>query len=239
MSVGHLRYETKPRAELFEMLGRGDTPALLAQPVKVDHSRDVPDTGGIGVDRKTVYIDEGFYNEVMQGLVRVRGMSARQLITCIVEHEHTEKSVMDGDNPVNTYPPAHEYATGQEHEVVKEITGRDPQAYEDEIKEGITRCLRRFIARGRAAANPPKDLWCGPYLDDPDADDEKVLAILRAKGVEDAHKVSKETVGYGIGPEACRDCAMFAEGSGPLRKCEIVSGLVRDKLWCGRWSAKK
>ena len=242
MSVGHLRYETKPRAELYAILGQGDTAEFKAQPVKLDYSRDVADAGGITVDRKIVLIDREFYDEIISGLIRVRGMQPRQVINRIVDHEHTEKCVMDGDNAVNTYPPAHEFATADEHGGVEDITGRDPQYYEDDLKDGITRCLRRFIAKGRRA-DPHKDLWCGPYLDNPNADDKKVLEILRAKGVEDAHKVSKETVGYGVGPQQCRDCRHFggivADGSGPLRKCEIVSGLVRDKLWCRRWSEKK
>ena len=243
MSVGHLRYETKPRAELYAILGQGDTAQFKAQPVKLDHSYDVADAGGISVDRKTVFIDEEFYNEIMSGRVRVRGMQPRQVVSRIIDHEHTEKVVMDGDNAVNTYPPAHEFATTDEHEGVEEITGKDAEIdYEPGLSDGIKRCMRRFLAKGRSA-NPPKELWCGPHLDDPTDDDRKVLDILRAKGVEDAHKVSKETVNYGVGPEQCRDCRHFGgvvvDGSGPLRKCEIVSGLVRDKLWCKRWSAKK
>lgn len=242
MSVGHLRYGTKTKTELYQILGEHDTAELKAQPVKLDHSHDVADAGGITVDRKTVLIDRELYDEIMSGRICVRGMQPRQVINRIVDHEHTEKCVMDGDNPVNTYPPAHEFATTDEHEGVEDITGHDAQEYEDDLKEGIQRCLRRFIAKGRSA-NPHKELWCGPHLDDPDVDDKKVLDILRAKGVEDAHKLSKDAVQYSVGPEKCKDCRHFGgiveDGSGPLRKCEVVSGLVRDKLWCMRWSAKK
>src|SRR6266851_533215 len=72
--------------------------------------------------------------------------------------------------------------------------------------------------------NPPRDLWCGPYLDPPTARDQEILRIFRAKGVADAFKASKPAAEYGIGAEKCRDCRHFAGGK--LGECEKVCGLV-------------
>lgn len=239
MSVGHLRYEKKSKAELYAILGEGDTAKFKAQPVKLDVSHDVADTGGISVDRKTVFIDQTFYAEVQSGKVRIRNMSPRQITERIIDHEHTEKCVMDGDNPVDTYPPAHEFATTDEHEGVEEITGKDGDVdYEPALAPAIRRCMKRFLAKGRDA-NPPKELWCAPHLDDPSPDDEKVLAILRAKGVDDAFKKSKKSVHYGVAAHECKACRHFGDGSGSLRKCELVSGLVRDTRGCDLWAARK
>jgi hypothetical protein len=228
MSTGHRRYEEKTTSQLYALLG--NTGVLKAQPVKLDCSHDVPDAGGISVDRKTVYIDRRFAAAIKSGAVRVRGMTPGQIIQAITEHEHTEKVVMDGDNPVDTYPPAHEYATAAEHDFVRKL-GVDPARYEADILDALKSAERRD------PENPPHDLWCGPYLDDPDANDKRVLAIFRRKGVGDAFKRSKKDVGYGVGANECRRCRHF-EGNGDLAPCEIVSGLVRRDRQCEEYAEK-
>jgi hypothetical protein len=84
--------------------------------------------------------------------------------------------------------------------------------------------------------NPPRDLWCGPYLDPPTARDQEILRIFRAKGVADAFKASKPAAEYGIGAEKCRDCRRFAGGK--LGECEKVCGLVRWNRRCDWYSEK-
>jgi hypothetical protein len=229
MSTGHLRGERKTVRDLYEMLGEGDTPRLYAKPVELDTSHDIPYAGGISVDGRTVHIDHTLYAEVMNGAVRVRGMTPKQLVRAWIEHEHTEKSLSDGDNPVDVYQAAHGFATAKEEEFVR-LLGRDPAAYEEAIRPALERCL------ARDPRNPPRDLWCGPYLDEPDARDLVILRIFRAKGVVDAHKVSKISVRYGIGGDECRKCRHF--GGGLIAPCEIVCGLVRANRQCDKFAEK-
>ena len=56
----------------------------------------------------------------------------------------------------------------------------DPKRYEGAIAPALDRCAKRD------PDNPPRDLWCGPYLDQPTARDQEILRIFRAKGVADA-----------------------------------------------------
>lgn len=231
MATGHKRYAVKSPAELYRFLGEGDTPDIYAKSVKLDTTHDVPYAGGTSVDGRTVYIDREFYREIKDGALAVRGMSADQLVQAIIEHEHTEKSIDDGDNPVDAYPPAHELATTKEHRFVKEL-GVDPQRYEAAIAPGLRRCLTG------AVANPPRDLWCGPYLDDPDARGRDLLRRLRAKGVTDAFKASKIDAHYGVGPQECRDCRYFEQPGRTLSTCEKVCGLVRNSRHCEWWTAR-
>jgi len=48
----------------------------------------------------------------------------------------------------------------------------------------------------RPVRNPDPTLAAAPYLDDPDANDLRVLKELRAAGVVDATEVSKKSVDY-------------------------------------------
>ena len=97
----------------------------------------------------------------------------------------------------------------------------------------IDRCLNR------KAVNPPQDAWCGPILDDMNAQDARIIDNLKAKGVEDAFKLSKIDVHYGYGEKRCTDCAMFQKKGAELSKCDLVSGLVRDNRYCEKWTKRK
>lgn len=236
MSIGHLRYERKSRAEVYRVLGTGDTPKLYARKLKpVNYSHLIPYGGGISVDGLQPYIDADLYHEVMRGSVRARGLSPSQLIKRWLDHEFTEKTVEDGDNPIDSYAPAHEIATGKEEEGVEDF-GRNGAVYEDEIRPGLDRCLKRALKLiGTRRFNPPIALWCGPYLDDPTKDDLRLLSAFRAHGVHDAFKESKISAHYGIGAEECRDCEYIQKGRGVLRECERLSGLVRLNRHCDWW----
>jgi hypothetical protein len=239
MSFGHLKFEIKPLTETLKILGEGDTPELFALPYDVDHTYDWPYGGGNSVDGATVYIDRTLYDEVMRGLVQVSGMTPSQIIRVWCLHEHAEWAVEFGDNAADDYQPSHEHATTIEEHNVETILRVNPQRYEECIKSGLQRCVRRFIKLG-TKANPPRDIWCGPVLDEPDADDKEIIRILRAKGVRDAFKCSKAAVRYGIGPEECRACAMYGDRDVhlDLRYCDLVSGLVRANRHCERWVAR-
>jgi hypothetical protein len=225
MSTGH-RSEAKPTAELYRMLGERDTNDLYARAVKLDTEHDVPYGGGVSVDGKTVYIDQTLYAQVMSGAVAVRGMTPRQIIQAWIEHEHTEWAVDAGDNPADTYGACHGFATAKEERFVKQL-GVDPERYEAAIRPALDKCARRD------PKNPPRDLWCGPYLDNPDARDQELLRSFRAKGVEDAFKRSKIDVHYGLGAERCKTCKHF--GGGELAQCQIVCGLVRADRQCDEY----
>lgn len=231
MSTGNKRQKRKSDAEIFRMVGLGDTPELLAKPVSVSLDYDVPYGAGVSVDGRTVYIDRRLRDEVARGKVACPGMSGRDIIRAWIEHEHTEKAVDDGDNPVDTYQGAHAFALGREERFVK-LLGADPDQYDDCIAAGLKRALARSIE------NPPRDLWCGPYLDEPTARDEEILHDFRQKGVEDAFKLSKIEVHYTLSAYKCRDCRHYG-GARVRDKCEIVSGLVRADRHCDRWEAKR
>jgi hypothetical protein len=229
MSTGHRSNARKTGAELYQMLGEGDTSALYARKVALDTAHDIPYAGGVSVDGKIVYIDRRLYRDVIDGRLAVRGMSPRQIIQAWIEHEHTEKAIDDGDNPVDAYLGAHGFGTAKEHAFVR-LLRVDPKRYEGAIAPALDRCAKRD------PDNPPRDLWCGPYLDQPTARDQEILRIFRAKGVADAFKASKLAAEYGIGAEKCRDCRHFAGGK--LGECEKVCGLVRWNRRCDWYEAK-
>ena len=240
MSTGHRRGEAKGGTELHQVLGEADTAHLLQIKRTVDPSHDIAYGGGISVDGRTIYIDRQLRDEVMSGRIYVRGMTPSQILAAwLKRHEPSEWAIEFGDNPSDTYQSSHGFATALEEEFVRTL-GVNPERYEECIKPGLKACIKRFIKLGRDA-NPPKDLWCGPYLDAPDSDDEEILRVMRAKGVKDAFKKSKANVQYSMGENECRDCAMFGDKDihPGLRYCDLVSGLVRKNRWCCLWTARK
>jgi hypothetical protein len=229
MSFGHLkRLAVKSEDELYKYLGQGDTPKIYARKPRLDTSHTIAYCGGSSVDTETVYIDKEFYRALMLGNVSVRGMTAKQVVQALIEHEHAEVSIDVGDNDVDIYQPCHEYATAKEHQLVKSL-GVTPERYEECLAPALKECLYR------PQTNPPADLWCGPYLDHPDKHDLEILRQFCARGVRDAFKKSKYDVHYGTGPEQCCDCAMFEKRGSILSPCAIVSGLVRETRWCEKW----
>ena len=80
MSAGHLRYDEKPKKELYSIIGERDTAERKAKPVKIVTLYDWPYVGGTSVDGKCVYIDHIFYNEVMSGRISCKGMTGDQII---------------------------------------------------------------------------------------------------------------------------------------------------------------
>lgn len=230
-------------AELYRALGEGDTPNLFDHPIEVVTKFSVPAGGGNSLDRARVYIDNILYQEIMDGAFRATGLEPVQLLERIVDHEHTEICISQGDNPIDTYLPAHRRALRREHEGVLAILGRDQaeakiQNYERVIWPALVRCYARPVK------NPPKDLWCGVYLDDPDEQDEQVLQQMAKLGVIDAVKRSKYDTRYGVGGYHCSDCRMWApkivtSENGQLAACTAVAGLVRQDRQCELWMGKR
>lgn len=230
-------------SQLYRALGEGDTPGIFEQPIEVVTTFSVPAGGGNSLDRTRVYIDNILFQEIMDGAYSATGLDPVQIIERIVDHEHTEVCISQGDNPIDTYLPAHRRALRREHEGVLAILGRDHastkiQNYERVIWPGLVKCYARPVK------NPPKDLWCGVYLDSPDERDEELLSEMASMGVIDARKRSKYETRYGVGGEHCRDCRMWSpktlssEGCA-MAACDAVSGLVRHDRQCELWMAAK
>jgi hypothetical protein len=234
MSVGHhpAGGVKKSVKELYRMLGEGDTSELYARSVRLITDRDIPYGGGTSVDGREVFIDRRLYADIMAGRVAVRGMSAKQIVQAIIEHEHTEWSVDAGDNPCDAYQPSHEFAEAKEDRFVDQL-GVDPERYEAALRAPLAACLRRD------PENPPTNLWCGPYVDEPDARDREILRIFRAKGVVDAHKKSKIEVHYGIGAVQCATCRHYEKVGATRSTCQGVSGIVRFDRSCDDYAQRK
>src|SRR5882672_612064 len=90
-------------AELYEALGERDTAKLYAEPVTLDVTTDCPFGAGNTVDRKVIVVDRTLYQEIMDNALAATGLDPQQIIDRIVDHEHTEKAIVDGDNPVDVY----------------------------------------------------------------------------------------------------------------------------------------
>ena len=222
---------SKTLAQFFKVARSGDTAEMMAQwPPQIIEDYDIPDAAGISVDRKRCYIDRGLAKKIRSGEITVRGMTADQIIIAIALNEHGEITIVDGDNQVDTYWPAHELITPFEHWFVI-LCGALPSEYEDALAPGIA------VAEAQDPENPPLDPWCGPYLEDPDENDLRVLKILRAKGVVDAFKQSKKSLHYGVGEEECQRCTMYHSliTGKPLGLCDIVCGMVRWDRHCDEW----
>lgn len=223
-------------AQLYETLGERDTARLFAEPYRVDVSYDIPFGAGNSVDRKTKYVDRGLYREVMDGEFKATGLDPQQIIDRWLDHEHCEKCVVDGDNPVDIYPGAHVRGLAKEHEGVLAILGHANaltkiRTYETVIWPGLQRCYNRPVQR------VPKDLWVAPLMDEPDDRDRDILKRMVSLGVIDASKRSKYDTHYGIAEQECHNCTMWrpdklSQENGKLAFCTVVTGLARENRHC-------
>jgi hypothetical protein len=222
--------------QLYTSLGEKDTPRLYGWPYTVDTKHDVPFGGGNSIDRKTKYIDRLLFQEVMDNGLAAAGVTPQQIIDLWLLHEHTEKCILDGDNPVDTYYGGHRRALRREHDHLIVIVGGDKREakikqYEAAIWPALERCYNRPVQR------PPLDLWCGPLLDDPEDRDEEILKAMAALGVADAKKRSKYSTHYGISGRECSTCKhwspqVVSQEQGEIAACRIVAGLIRRDRHC-------
>lgn len=226
--------------ELYSVLGERDTPKLYDEPYDVDVGHDCPWGAGNSVDRRTKYVDRVLYQQVMDGEFNATGLEPYQIIEAWLDHEHTEKCIIDGDNPIDTYYPGHKRALKREHERVLTVLGRTdgPRKiahYETIIWPGLDACYKRPIIK------PPMDLWCSPVLDNiEDEHDQEVVDRLVKAGVLDARKRSKYDIHYGFGKKPCDQCGHFNKHpltppQGEIAPCEIAAGLVRVDRHCDFW----
>jgi hypothetical protein len=248
VSIGHRALDQEELTdatadELYRALGDRNTPELFGKSYKVDADHDIPYAAGNSVDRKTIYIDRTLYQEVMDGGLSKTGLNPDQIIGLWCQHEHTEKAIVDGDNPVDNYYPAHTRALRMEHSHLLSIVGQTNSSakirhYEESIWPSLVKCYHRNIKK------PPKDLWCAPVLDDPTPRDEEIIEIFRRLGVIDAHKRTKREVHYRPGPQYCKDCRywhpeLISQDSGEMASCRIVNGLVRAEMHCDWFKSAK
>lgn len=156
---------------------------LNAQPWTVDTDHDVPDLAGYSVSPGKLYVDRGLakakpfigripFDEWIKALVGVDYQKRK------MGHEPAEKAALDIWG--YSYETAHEdVATPCEHEIVIALP-LDWALY----SKGISPWVKR--AELETIVNPPLDLDCRPYYQDPDANDLKVLRRLRELGVHAA-----------------------------------------------------
>ena len=164
MSAGHphRRPNARHAAELAALRRDPAVARRLAQYFRVDLAHDIADLAGYSTDGATIYIDRhlaaALHARQMALPDRAPLPAGRIVLRALITHECVEKALIDAKN--FSYPAAHEFATLAEHEIVR--------------------------AAVEAIRHPPKNLDCTPYLDDPDHNDRRVLAILRRLGVRDA-----------------------------------------------------
>lgn len=229
---------TKTIGDTYHFLGEGDTPYLYESRFKIDTDHDIATGGANSVDRKTIYIDRTLYEKVMDGEFKVTNVRPRDIITAWIMHEHSEKCIIDGNNPIERYRPAHQCALAMEHQFVKWLGG-NPEKYEEAIWPALEECFKN----GKVES-VPKDLWCAPLLDEPDERSLELLKRYIKMGVVDASKQPKHEVHYGIIKDECQDCQMWqpdklSQRGGTLAMCAAVTGLVRDRRGCDLWKPYK
>jgi hypothetical protein len=233
---GHSRPNLKHPKELAKLLTEGGAPELMHRWQRLDPDHDINDLAGYNVAGTVRFIDRDAFHALLNPAYAEHigvgpidtGLSGEDTIACIIEHESDEKVLLDADNNVNTYPGAHEFAsTGEDEKVIAK--GSTPLRYNRGLKKLIEFCAKK---------NPvkvPRDYACAPLLDDPDANDKRVLARLRQLGVIDAFKVSKASQDYSkaVGADKCFVCKGWqGDRSHDLSPCAVVDGLVTKNRWC-------
>jgi len=171
MSSGHLDEEPASKGALRRLMEKHpDLVAYLATEPTISRAYKIPYLGGISKDGKTVYLDENLPMELPKTGVPVDKYLAI--------HERLEWWVMTrlgldylGDRSDGGHP----LAVRAEHDALI-ADGYNPDAYEDELAGYIKADESERIT----AADVPPDLFLGPYEDDQDSLDRKLLPVLRA-----------------------------------------------------------
>jgi len=228
---------SKSLAETYRFLGEGDTPQLYQLGFKLNVDYDIATSAANSIDRKTVYVDRTLYEWIMDGECKVNNLRPRDIITAWMIHEHVEKCIVDGDNPIDQYAPAHQCALAKEHQFIKYL-GASVSKYEEAIWPAVVACYKNEDIK-----KVPKDLWVAPLLDDPSKRDEEILKRYAKMGVKDALKYPKAEVNYGITNHQCKDCSMWqpdklSQMDRKIALCSAVGGLVRSERGCSLWRPK-
>jgi hypothetical protein len=172
MSSGHLDEEpATQRATQAELDKHPDLVAFLATEPNVSREFKVPYLAGASKDGKTVYIDRD-----LPTVLPKTGIAVDRYIGL---HERSEwwlmtRLGMDYLGKAGT-DGAHHFAVRIEHNGLIE-DGCDPDAYEDELATYIKEDEHADLK----PADLPPDLFLGPYEDDEDSLDRKLLRVLKA-----------------------------------------------------------
>lgn len=229
----------RQRAELDRFFSDPRIAAFLARSWTVDDRHDVPDLAGYSVVPGTLFVDRHLarLHPPINGKpysVWLPALVATDYGKRVVGHEPAEKAVLDVWG--YGYEGAHEdVATPCEHLVTRSI-GLDWNRY--------SRALRPFIRRAELEdiTDPPLDLDCRPYWQDPDANDLRVLRRLAELGVKDAqghggrNKLSHAAASYGPGhgDTVCGKCEHYG-----APHCELVADPIEPGGWCRLWTAPR
>lgn len=215
--------------ELYSALGDRDTPRLFQQKFKITTDSDIPTGAANSIDRKTIHFDRIIYQQIMDGEFKATGLEPDQIIAAWCQHEHSEITIVDGDNAVDIYFPAHKRALRREHEVYR-FCGQEPEKVEKVFWPALVKCY------ARPPKKVPLDLWCGPILDNASEQDEEIIARLQKLGVRDAFRRSKYDAHYGIGGAQCGACRHWiGDRAKDLSECAIINGMVRTDRHCDFW----
>jgi hypothetical protein len=245
MSAGHRHRRPNLLShtrELHKLLQLGGAPSLMKRWQAINVVADVPYACGYNVAGTTRFVDRDLakalfdpaYAEQLLGAAIDTGLSPHDTLECLLTHEAIEKVLMDADNPIDEYIDAHEFATAGEHELVVR-KGGNPHRYERGLERAIAYCLHKPLK------HVDRDYACAPGLDDPDANDRRIIGDLRRLGVEDAFKTDKAAVDYGKSRSAdqCAGCSMWLDPrGGALSKCSLVNGLVRNDRVCDQYEKR-
>jgi hypothetical protein len=145
VSAGHghnRRPNLKHPNELRKLLTTGGAPELMQRWHSLDVTHDIPDLAGYNVPGTTRYLDRDFFHALTDpayaphlGIGPIdTGLSPADTVECLMRHEGVEKVILDADNPIDTYLPAHEHSTIAEHELVRQ-KGGTPLKYERGLKK--------------------------------------------------------------------------------------------------------
>jgi hypothetical protein len=241
---GHKREHDKTPSQLRKLQQDPDYRQLWQRWQRVDTDHDMVDLAGYNLWGTVRYIDRDLFHALIDpnyarhlGIGPIdTGLSPEDTIACLLDHEGIERTLMDADNDIDTYLPAHEFATVGEHECAR-AKKTTPLKYERGLAKAIEWCEKKTPTK------VPQDFSCAPLLDDPDHNDKRVLEILKKLGIPDASKISKETVDYSksSGQDRCDGCKHWLnpDRSSVHSLCDVVAGLVRDDRWCTKYDAAK
>jgi hypothetical protein len=240
MTSGHIDEIPAKEAKVVALLlERKDLVEFLRRPPIINRTKEVPYLGGKSKDGAVTYIH--------CDLPEILPQTGIEPDFYIHLHETAEWWCMTNlglDYLGEAHNGGHPIATRIEHmalgvhPVLVELgiipadwPRYNPDDYEDELSGYIA----ADESEGLSPDTLPPDLFLGPYEDDQDATDRKVLPFLYAAAVPlTGQKLGHETVSYGPGeaPEQCRKCEYSDHGDPPI--CHYVLDIVPDG-WCVLW----
>lgn len=130
------------------------------EPVKIDHTYDIPFIAGYSRDGKTIYIDRHFPEK----------MGKVDIVPYLLTHEKTEKALIDVFGL--DYQQAHHLATHAER-VHTDKDGIDWEKYEKHCTSYEKPLDHEKIER------VPRDLDLTPYRDEKDPDYQKLVSKMK------------------------------------------------------------